>query len=199
MSRIIIAPIVEGHGEQRSAIRTLLTRVWTEIVGGDYARVVRPVRIPRSQLLTSDGLLRAIDLAHLNLIEIGSDDPSLIMVVLDADADPPCHLAPRLLELAQRERGHLDVSVVLANPEFETWFAAAAESLRAFFDLSVAAPSADPESARQQKGAVRQWMGGHYSETIDQPRLTASMDLALCRSRAPSFDKLCRELERRAR
>lgn len=36
-----------------------------------------------------------------------------------------------------------------------------------------------------------------YSETVDQPAMTAAMDLALCRSRSPSFDKLCRELEKR--
>ena len=35
---------------------------------------------------------------------------------------------------------------------------------------------------------------GHYSETVDQPALTAKMDLDLCRERSPSFDKLCREL-----
>lgn len=36
-----------------------------------------------------------------------------------------------------------------------------------------------------------------YSETVDQPAMTAAMDLKLCRSRSPSFDKLCRELEKR--
>jgi predicted ATPase len=38
-----------------------------------------------------------------------------------------------------------------------------------------------------------------YSETIDQPAMTADMDLSLCRRRSPSFDKLCRELEKRFR
>ena len=38
--------------------------------------------------------------------------------------------------------------------------------------------------------------GAKYSESIDQAKLTAHMDLSLCRTRAPSFDKLCRELER---
>jgi len=38
---------------------------------------------------------------------------------------------------------------------------------------------------------------GRYAETIDQVRLTTAMDLNLCRSRSKSFDKLCRELEKR--
>jgi hypothetical protein len=36
-----------------------------------------------------------------------------------------------------------------------------------------------------------------YAETVDQPRLTAAMDLQMCRERSKSFDKLCRELEKR--
>jgi hypothetical protein len=197
MSRINVAPIVEGHGEQKSAIRTLVTRTWTEVLGGDYANVLRPIRIPRSKLVTSDGLLNAIDLAALKLGEIRSGDRSLILVLFDADEDLPCVLAPKLMEVIHGARAHLDVALVLANPEYETWFAAAAESLTAFFDLSVAAPSPDPERSGQRKGAVRRWMRGQYSETIDQVRLTTAMDLRLCRTRAKSFDKFCRELARR--
>lgn len=33
--------------------------------------------------------------------------------------------------------------------------------------------------------------------TVDQPAMTSHMDLHLARERSPSFDKLCRELERR--
>lgn len=91
MSRLNVAPIVEGHGEQQSAIRTLITRVWTEIAGGEYVHVLRPIRRPRAHLVNPTELLR------------------------------------------------------------------------------------------------------------DQPRLTAAMDLFLCRSRSRSFDKFCRELERRVR
>ena len=197
MSRINLVPIVEGHGEQKSAIRTLVTRVWTELLDGEYANVLRPIRIPRSKLVTSEGLLNAVDLAALKLREVPSGDAALILVLFDADEDLPCALAPLLMKIIQTERAHLDVALVLANPEFETWFAAAAESLTAFFDLSVAVPAPDPEGSGQRKGAVKRWMHGQYSETVDQVRLTAAMDLRLCRSRAPSFDKLYRELAKR--
>lgn len=197
MSRINVAPIVEGHGEQRSAIRTLITRVWTELLDGEYANVLRPIRIPRSKLATTEGLLKAVDLAALNLRELVSTEPSVILVLFDADEDAPCVLAPKLMEVVLTARPHLDVAIVLANPEYETWFAAAAESMPTFFDLAVVPPAADPEASGQRKGAVRRWMHGQYSETVDQVRLTKAMDLRLCRSRAPSFDKFCRELEKR--
>lgn len=197
MSRLTVAAIVEGHGEQRSAIRTIVTRIWTELLGGEYVQVLAPIRQPRSKLIRPEELLRAIDLADLKLREAATGDPSLILVLFDADEDLPCVLAPRLRDFLQQQRGHLPISVVLANREFETWFAAAAESLTRFFDLSIAAPVQDPESAGYRKAAVVRWMGGEYAETTDQVRLTQAMDLALCRSRSPSFDKLCRELERR--
>ena len=46
MSRIRIAPIVEGHGETE-AIRPLLRRIWTELLGGEYADILKPIRRPR--------------------------------------------------------------------------------------------------------------------------------------------------------
>ena len=51
MNRLRVVPIVEGHGEQQSAIRTLLVRLWTELLGGDYIDVLQPIRIPRSKLI----------------------------------------------------------------------------------------------------------------------------------------------------
>lgn len=197
MSRLTVAAIVEGHGEQGSAIRTVVSRVWTEMLGGEYVNVLHPIRQPRAKLIRPEELLKAIDLADAKLRAHASDDRSLILVLFDADDDLPCVLAPALLEVVRQHRSHLDVVIVLANNEFETWFAAAAQSLTQFFDLNVMAPAPDPEAAGQRKGAVKRWMHGHYSETIDQVRLTQAMDLSLCHSRSPSFDKLCRELEKR--
>lgn len=197
MSRLTVAAIVEGHGEQRSAIRTVVTRVWTEMLGGEYVNVLHPIRKPRARLIHLEELLKAIDLADAQLREHSSGDRSLILVLFDADEDLPCVLAPALLDVVRRNRSHLDVAIVLATTEFETWFAAAAESLTQFFDLQVTPPAADPEAAGQRKGAVKRWMHGAYAETVDQVRLTQAIDLNLCRARSKSFDKLCRELEKR--
>jgi hypothetical protein len=56
---------------------------------------------------------------------------------------------------------------------------------------------ADPESIRDAKGWLQKAMppGRKYSETVDQPSLASKFDLNAAR-RAPSFDKMCREIER---
>ena len=53
MSRLSIAPIVEGHGED-FAVRLLLQRTWMELLGGEYAEVHRPIRRSRGKLLRAD-------------------------------------------------------------------------------------------------------------------------------------------------
>jgi hypothetical protein len=189
---------VEGHGEDNS-IRTLLWRVWTESLGGEYVEVLKPIRGKRFKLVDTAELGRALDLAALKLREEESDDPSLVLVLLDAESELPCVLGPDLLSRARKLRSDVDISCVIANVEYETWFVAAAESLSGFLDLSEDARlPLNPEEARQGKGWIqRRIQRPKYSETVDQPAMTKVMDLALCRQRSSSFDKLCRELEAR--
>jgi hypothetical protein len=196
--RLRIAPIVEGHGEQY-AIRTLLTRVWTELLGGEFLDVLRPIRGKRHQLVRPEDLERAIGLAALNLAERPSEDRALILLLLDADDDLPCSLAPSLLEAASACRADLDVACVIANVEYETWFVGAAASLTKYLETRGGREDIQPERLRLGKGWVRERFIGpaRYSETLDQPRLTAEMDLRMCRAACPSFDKLCRVLEAR--
>jgi len=208
-----VAPIVEGHGEVE-AVRILLERAWREIVHGDYIDVLRPIRMPRSKLLkigrrgergvtTPDEreIGRAVELAAAKLR--GPFDvalPNLILILLDADYDCPKDLAPAILEATSSRATECDIVCVLAKAEYETWFVAAAESLADY--LTVLPNETIPEEP-EQSGARKGWIAKRfkspsYKETVDQPRLTAAMDLKLCRQRAPSFDKLCRELARRA-
>ena len=197
MSRLRVAPIVEGHGEY-AAVRTLLQRVWSEIVGGDYLDVLQPIRRPRTLLVGKpDELPRAVELAALKLDAVASDDPALILVLLDAEEDAVCHLAPELLERARAARPDRSIRCVLAQREYETWFVAAAASLAGHLDLSGDAElPAEPERSGHGKAWIeRRFREVKYSPTVDQARLTAAFDLHLCRRRSPSFDKLCRELE----
>jgi len=195
----VIAPIVEGHGEQES-IRLLLTRI-AEQFDLDYPQVIRPIRRRRSSLLSekNDELGRAVQLAALKLQERCEELSSgLILILIDADEDPPCILGPKLLARARKTRGDADVACVVATVEYETWFVGAAESLRALLELQPEEPPEDPEGKRAGKGWItKRFRGPKYSETADQPSMTARMDLTLCRRRCPSFDKLCRELEAR--
>lgn len=201
MCRLRVAPIVEGHGEYAS-VRTLVNRVWCELLGGEFVEVVRPIREKRFRLVKPDALRKAVTLAFSKLAQMpNNDDPALVLVLVDADDDAPCVLGPDLLRIAQEVRADGDVSCVVANVEYETWFVAAAESLSNYLQLSSdeTIPS-DPEAKRAGKGWVKKRFFGpgiRYSETQDQPAMTASMDLVVCRARSPSFDKLCREFEGR--
>lgn len=204
MSRPRVAPIVEGHGEVE-CVPILLRRVW-EMLGGEYIKVIRPFRGGRGRLAKRDDLQRAVRAASLKLSNpTATDDPKLVLLLMDADEDCPKVLGPELLGFARGVDSRVDVACVLAKVEYETWFVAAAESLSKYLDLtSLAGASDSPEDARHGK----RWVEDHfligqqrskYSETRDQPAMTRAVDLALCRKRAPSFDKLCRDLEQRLR
>jgi hypothetical protein len=130
------------------------------------------------------------------------DDPKLVLILLDADEDCPAQLGPNLLTFARDEADPaVEIACVLANLEYETWFVAAAESLDTYLELPAGfRPPEAPEEARHKKAWIQQrFRGGKYVETRHQPAMTSAMDLTLCRRRSPSFDKLCRELERRLR
>ena len=199
VSRINIAVIVEGHGDD-SAVRTLLQRIWLELLGGEHANVLRPIRRHRDSLLKADDpdLGHAVDLAVGKLAAHGG---GLVLILIDAEGD--CRpdrpkLGPALLERAKRLRSDVDIDCVFANVMYETWFAAAAESLDDYIMLPSGVGPTDPEVDRLGKAWIkRHTRNGKYTETADQARFTAKMDLHLCRTRSKSFAKLCEKLERR--
>lgn len=192
MTHASIASIVEGHGEME-ALPALLRAVALVVAPTAALRVPRPVRVPKGRLVKSGELERAIRLAVLKL-----EGPGAVMVLLDADDDCPATEAPRLLERARTVAGANPVAVVLAKCEYESWFLAAAESLRGRRGLraDLSAPAA-PESIRGAKEWLSSRMASNspYSETLDQAALTASMDVNAARA-APSFDKFYREVSR---
>lgn len=192
MSGLHVYPIVEGHGEVE-AVRILFGRIWRELVGRDDLHVLRPQRMPRSKIVKVSELRRAIELGRRKLNEV-SAIARLVIVLFDADNDRPCKIAPDI----RSELGDcgVDLSIVVANAEYETWFVCAADSLGDY--LSVIDLPTAPESSRTRKRWIELHMRtGTYSETVDQPKLTSKMDLQVCRGRCPSFDKLCREFESR--
>lgn len=208
MSQLRVAPIVEGHGDA-VAIRTLLDRVWRELLHGVYIDVLRPFRCSRSKLIRpapdqsgqfvrGQELSRAVQLVmHKLQAKPPIDSPSMILILVDADADCPAEIGPELTRIARETAGTMDVCCVLAKVEYETWFVASAESLTDFLKLaSNELPIDDPEGSQCGKRWIQERFRG-YSEPVDQVRMTAKMDLDLCRSRSPSFDKLCRELQSR--
>lgn len=194
MSPICVAPIVEGHGET-AAVPILIRRIYSELFGLDV-QVLRPIRVPRAKLIKPQELVRAISLADLKLRAMEATR-AFVLIMFDADEDLACEVAPALLEQMQRERPDVDMALILPVPEYETWFVAAAESLRDYLDLDSGEIPRTPEPLKLKKAWIQSRFRGRYTETIEQPALTARMDLSACRARSASFDKLCRELEKR--
>jgi hypothetical protein len=196
-----VAAVVEGHGEVPSA-PILLERIWYELLGQSAPiDIVRPpIRQPRDRLVQNkdDAMVKAVELAAAKLSASPPAQAEMILVLFDADKDLPCRIGPATLQTAAAARKDKNIACVVANVEYETWFVAAAESLSAYLHLD---PNetlpADPETARIGKGWIeKRFKGIKYSETVDQPKLTSKLDLTMCRRRSPSFDKLCREIEK---
>ena len=210
MNALVIAPIVEGHGEVE-AVPILLRRTGAELLRAPGIIVLKPVRRPRTKLIrperVSQGrrwnieeLRRAVRFAMEKLKD--ADRPNarhLVLLIVDAEDDCSKDLALEVNAEMDGWRTQVDFAVVLPTTCYETWFAAAARSLSGFLGVGSEGDTlTDPESRRCGKKWVSDRMLGHgYKETVDQPRLTANMNLELCRRHSPSFDKLCRELEKR--
>ena len=186
-----IASIVEGHGDV-GAVPVLLRRIANTLTSDRPLKVLRPIRVPRTRLLRPGEMEGAIELAARQ-----TTAGDCILVLIDADRDCPKELAPALLDRARQQRPDREIQVVLAKSEYESWFLAAAVSLRRRRGLPAdLEPPPDPEKIRDAKG----WLSRHlprdqsYRETLHQAPLTQHMDLDRALT-APSFDKLWRDLE----
>lgn len=192
MTQLSIAVVVEGQGEEE-ALPVLLRRIAAEMDPPVYLRhPIELVRRLRNKIVKPRELENAVELAARNLGGRGA-----ILVLLDSDDDCPAELGPSLLKRAQGARKDLPVGVALANREFESWFVAAADSLRGQCGLGddISAPE-DPEVLRNPKRWLTERMTGScsYSPTTDQATMAKTFDLTLCRQRSGSFDKLHREV-----
>lgn len=184
---------MEGHGEVK-ALPILVRRVAEE---GDWGLAVKvdPVfRVPASRLRQQGGLERYVENAARKMAARGG-----ILILMDCDWENGCPKsdAPALLDRARRVRSNVPISVVLAYREYEAWFIAAAESLAGRRGLKENLSSdRHPEGIR----GAKEWLSARmprtqpYSETTDQPALTALFDMKRAR-RADSFDKCYREIE----
>lgn len=200
--RVVV--IVEGHGED-GAIRTLLERIWYELLGGDYIEVI-PWRGKQGRLLLpeGEGLRPVVEAAAIKLHATERTDlRRLLLVMIDTEGHKencPRTKAPELVAWARTERSDAatEIACVLPNVMFETWFVAAAESLKGKNDLPADLPKpADPEGDRLGKLWVKKYLPRKYKETVDQPRFVGHMNLTECRASSRSFRKLVKELQQR--
>lgn len=185
--------VVEGHGDVE-AVPLLFRRIQQQIRDDVYLNMARPVRSARNKLVKPGELERAVRLAARKL-----RPPRAVVVLIDADDDCPAELAPKLLKRAEGIGLRIPIGIVLAKFEYEAWFLAAIASLgghRGLVQEPNVVPS--PEAIRDAKKHLTRLMEGprSYSETVDQPALTALFDMQLARQRSDSFDKCWREIQR---
>lgn len=189
----VLVSIVEGDGEVK-ALPVLLRRM-VNAIDPECPVDARPgMRVQRDRLLKAGELERYVKLAARSHGERGGT-----LVLLDADDDCAAQLGPELRARAESIRPDAPVSVVLAVKEYDAWFIAAAPSLSGRRGLREdLETSSEPEVIRDAKGwlQARRIDGLAYSPTVDQPALSAAVDLDAARAGSASFDKLWREVER---
>lgn len=170
----LFVPIVEGHGEQE-AVPLLIRRIVTEKSSTLCPVVNPPIRIKAGSFLKDTAYFgKYIQMAAAKAAQGGG----MVVILLDCEDDCPATLGPQLLARAMTVRPDVPYAVVLAHREYETWFLAAAESLRGCGGLPVdLAPPADPERIR----GAKEWLGDRmphpYDPIIHQAAFTAKFDL----------------------
>ncbi len=198
MTALRVAPIVEGDGEV-VAVGELLRRLGFEMFDGKYIDVMRPYMLHRAEFSPkrTEKLREAMNTCAEKLLQKSHDQSRMLILLMcdrDPEPEPTCVLGPNLTEHALKLRNDVPLSVVFADVEYESWFVAAAMSLQRYLTLTKSEQES-PKYSGSKSWVKRHMATNKYSETTDQPKLTAEMDLALCRQNSPSFDKLCRELE----
>ena len=185
-----IGCIVEGESEVKT-IPLLIRRVAANLYPELSIVVPPPIRRPRNKIVKENELERAVEFVARQIGGQGA-----IFIIFDGDDDCPAELGPALLRRASQVRSDLPIAVVLAKHEFETWFLAAAESLRGRRGLKNDLNSPDnPETIR----GAKEWLSHRmedsktYRETQDQPALAALFDIEQARQ-VDSFDKCYRDI-----
>ena len=207
-----VASIVEGHGEV-SAVPKLLRRIARELLDDVYLDIVTPIRHKRDKFGSAAGLRGPVTLAARTLRSRRPPLPGIVLILLDGDGEPPCRLGPQVLAAALEIDPDADIGCVVADVMYESWFVAAADSLERHLRLTeedlrfVREASPDSLASKRSSWVAERFLPADhrdaptpppsYRKTRDQPAMTEAMDLRVCRRRSPSFDKLCRELERR--
>ena len=180
-----VASIVEGHGEV-DALPTLLRRISQAEAPGRTLGVNQPIRIKSGSYLNDEDYFRRYTL--LAAAKAAQSD-GFVLILLDCEDDCPAELGPRLLAQAQAVRSDVSYLVVLAYREFESWFLAAARSLRDCRGLPAdLEPPQSAENIRNAKGWLGERMERPYDPVIHQIEFCRIFDLQQARSN-PSFSR----------
>jgi len=189
MSVRLFCPIVEGHGELE-ALPVLIRRIFVERSPQVVPRINPPIRVKSGSFLNDpEYFSRYVNLAAAKAAQAGGE----ILILLDCEDACPATLGPDLLARARGVRDDVRTTVVLAHREYETWFLAAAESLRGKGLPHDAEPPPDPEAIRGAKEWLSRRMAEPYDPIIHQASFSSRFDLAAATA-VPSFARLVAKL-----
>lgn len=190
----VIAPIVEGHGEVY-AIREIVTRIGLELLSGIWIDVAQPFRLDSGKMRKPDELAKAIRTAAARV-----QGPGGVLVLRDGDdADVECPVRLAAMLRPDQSLVSVGVEIVIAYQEYESWFLAAAESLRVHPDVrDDAIAPANPEGRRGAKRELEKLMLESYKETRHQPKFSALIDLKTASKNSRSFRRMVHAVERLA-
>jgi hypothetical protein len=184
-----IYPIVEGHGEV-SAAPVLFRRLLAQEKCFDV-EIGAPIRRTQSQFRNKETVQVAVRRAKLE------PQCAAIVLLFDGEDDCPKELVAQVREWAREAADNTPCDVVIAYREYETWFVSALESLRGRYGITQEAETPEnPESRRDAKGWLENFMPPTraYSETGDQPGMSASFDMREAHRRNRSFRKLVKTI-----
>jgi len=184
MRRRFYSPIVEGHGEIE-ALPRLIRRIYEEFLPGIIPIINPPIRIKAGSFLNDTAYFRKYVL--MAAAKAAQSDGE-VLILLDCEDGCPATLGPYLLAKATMVRPDVLFKVALAHREYETWFLAAAQSLRGCAGLpDDLLPPGNPEHIRGAKEWLGRHMGQSYDPIIHQAAFTAQFDLGQAKA-VPSFD-----------
>jgi hypothetical protein len=183
----LFVPIVEGHGEVE-AVPILIRRLAHENRPHASIGVNAPLRVKAGSFLNDKTYLtRYLELAFRKARQHAK---GVVLILLDCEDLCPAHVGPALVRSATEVRNDVPILVVLAFREFETWFLAAAHSLRGKGGLPAEIePPNDPERIRDAKGWLGARMPNGYNEPNDQPAFAAQFSFDAAQT-IPSFARL---------
>ena len=199
-----LVPIVEGDGEVE-ALPLLLRRLLHEVHQVYDVNIARPKNAHGSGNLTAPNQIERF--VAYALLEPECDG---ILVLIDNDAvrgliegdvlDDDCApaFAHYLTSRIQAMHPTKPVAVVVARWEYEAWFLASLETVGTVVGVPEGTVyEGDVESERSAKGWIERRLppGQKYSETRDQARMTAYLDLESAARRSRSFKRLKHALE----
>lgn len=188
-----IASIVEGHGEVQ-ALPVLLRRLASTVAPQIELRLNPALRVKVASFLAEDDGGYFEKYVELAARKAKAWPKSCVLILLDCEDSCPSQLGPKILQRAIKCRPDVTILVVLAYREYETWFLAAAESLRGVCGLpNDLNPPQNAESTRDAKGWLSQKMPVPYNEPEHQPRMTSEFDFDQARQ-THSFSRACEKL-----